>query len=246
MSRAKKPNEERWLTSLIASMIVSIGVLATPAAAALIVDIQPVSVCMDDGTSCGALSYDADELKTFYLNEANITLNILPSRTFNSTTYQTMDDLTEVNNLLFANPSLDPSGPSGFFSSPITLWFANGSAGVSPTLGLAVINGNRAWVDSTLVGVDETVIMAHELGHTLGLQHVFDPANLMFPSDVPGTDLLSLILDSAQKTTIQASQFVYAGTAPIPLPSTLLLLVSGLAALAWRRRQRLDLTPACA
>jgi hypothetical protein len=43
----------------------------------------------------------------------------------------------------------------------------------------------------------ERKVLAHELGHFIGLVHVTDPANLMYPTSLPGGSLSEVTIDDA-------------------------------------------------
>jgi len=184
------------------------------------------------------MSYDATALQSFWLNQAGLSLNILPSRTFDSTTFQTMNDLTELENFLLTNA--DPSGPTNFTSSPITVWFSRGFAG--GPLGLALISGNRIWLDSDDSADLLTLDFAHQLGHALGLQHtaILTGTNLMDSSFAADAQLSDFSLDASQISALLESNFIYNGAVAIPLPATLPLFAGGLTVLGllgWRRKR---------
>jgi hypothetical protein len=200
-----------------------------PARAVPVVEIQPVSICLNDGSSCGSMSYDAAALQSFWLNQAGLTLDILPSRTFNSTTFQTMDNQTELTNFLTTNA--DPNGPVNFTSSPINVWFSQGFAG--GPLGDATISGNRIWLDSDDSTNILTLDFAHQLGHALGLQNdtILTGTNLMDFQFQAGAQLSSFSLDSSQVSALLASQFIRNEAVVTPLPATFPLFAAGLGGL---------------
>jgi hypothetical protein len=222
-----------------AGCALAFGAALGPARASSI-NIQPVSICLDDGTSCGSLAYDATALQNFWQNQAGLTLNILPSRTFNSTTFQTMNNQTELDALLFTN--VDPNAPTNFTSSPITIWF---SSGFTPGLGLQ--GGNRSWVNSDQSTDFMTLIFAHQLGHNLGLVHVVDPSNIMTPVLGSG-GLGEYHLTAQQVSTILGSNLVSADN-PVAVPGPAVgagrpgLIFACSALLWWRRPRRASMTP---
>ncbi len=183
------------------------------------------------------MSYDATALQNFWLNQAGLTLNILPSRTFNSTTYQTMDTQTEVQTFLLTNA--DPNGPTNFTSPPITVWFSHGFGG---DFGLSLIDANRSWIDADNSTTYLTAALAHELGHTFGPGHLDTPSNLMNPALPADVQLSDLVLNGSQVSTVLASNFVHDAPVGVPGPvvgAGLLGLVTGFAAmLAWYRKRR--------
>ena len=91
---------------------VLIGLSAIHAQASLILDLQPVRVCVDDGSNCASPGFNSVALQQFWQSQAGITLNILATRQFNNTAARTMEDSTEVSAFLFASPHPDPSAPS--------------------------------------------------------------------------------------------------------------------------------------
>ena len=63
--------------------------------------------------------------------------------------------------------------------------------------------------------------MAHEIGHNLGLPHITEFENLMQEGGAPNQGER---LNNAQKNAVLASNFA----TPIPVPSGLLLMATGL------------------
>jgi hypothetical protein len=110
-------------------------------------------------------------------------------------------------------------------------------------IGCANSPGNQIVLESVwAAGGLGAELTAHELGHSLGLGHVDDIANLMNPVLMGGTQLTP-----SQMATVVASPLVqsdlfgdFVSITPIlvtPEPATWALVGAGLLALAWRRRR---------
>lgn len=192
---------------------------AGPLHASAIVDVQPVQICLDDGTSCAALTYDSSAVQTFWMAQAGLTINIETPRTFNSTTYQTMDTNGEATGFLTTNPSPDPMGPADFTSSPITLWFSQSS--FTTPFDYAVVGSNRSWISSDVTASLETFLFARAIGSNLGLPDITttDSTDLMITTYSPDSiDLTNFHLNADQVTSAQSSPFVQQASGVSPPP----------------------------
>ena len=170
--------------------------------------IQPIQVCDDSGRTCSAIAFDKQALQSIF-QQADLTLNILPIRSFFNSVYQTIDSIEEGNALLGYQPGvIGPIPDPGIdkTASPLVLnvWFAESSFSPPGVVALAFVDYNRAWVISGLRAEVETLILAHALAHNFGLDHVEHPANLMNEVFSP----INISLDDWQVAIIQASRFV--------------------------------------
>lgn len=211
------------------------------AQADLILDLQPVRICNDGGTSCVASNFNASALKDFWLSEAGITLNILETRQFNSTQSRTMESSAEVTGFLFAAPHADPLAPNPFGGTP-TLWFSEKSfAGAEQ---IAIVGGARGWVATGFLTESlETSFVAQAVGVMLGL-------NLLDPNQFPGnlmsrvlssdTSLENLQLLGVQKNFVLQSTYLREGSliAPVPEPETYGMMLAGLGLIGFMARRR--------
>ncbi len=136
----------------------------------------------------------------------------------------------------------DLAGVGNADANVIDLYFVQIAAGfmeldASFANGLAFLgsNGITAHVGENLPGFTggqnvAARVIAHEIGHNLGLDHIIEAQNLMQAagSPVPGS-----LLNMAQITTARNSSFARA----VPEPSSWLLLATGGAFAAFRRRR---------
>lgn len=209
------------------------------AEASQIVDIQPVQICLDDGSGCSAIGVDTVALQNYWQSNAGITLNFLSTRTFNSSVLNTVESVGEIGAFLTAPASADPLGPTNFSSSPLNFWFSTGTFGGGQ---LALVNGNRSWVSTGFSSSLQTVFMAQALGFNLGLSTLSSgvaPNNLMNPVFTFDTELADLNLLSAQASIAQGSQFLYnAPVSQAPEPAGVLLMLSGLLGLGTLQRRK--------
>lgn len=217
-----------------------------------IVVVQPVQICLNDGTSCAALTYDSANVQSFWSAQAGLTIDLRTPRTFDSTAYQTMDTNSDAVSFLTANPSPDPSGPSNLTSSPITVWFS--LAGFTTPFDYAIVGSNRSWINSNLTSSLETFLLARAIGTNLGLPDITstDSTDLMISTYSPNSaNLTNFHLNSSQATAAQSSSFVQLGTGgffggpppgtvPTPEPPTFgcILLGLGLLLIMEHRRMR--------
>jgi hypothetical protein len=112
-----------------------------------------------------------------------------------------------------------------------------GPLSLNSAAGLAFVGGNGVtqYVGSNLLGFPGgrdviASVVAHEIGHNLGLSHIVEVENLMQASGSPSQGER---LNNAQIQTALGSNL----SVPIPEPSTLPIFAAGLLLLARRRRR---------
>ena len=140
-------------------------------------EVQPIQVCNDDGIVCAQVEL-FETIADKIWHQANIEITFLPFNQLNDSTYLTIDD-DEFADLSF-------SGGAGSFGrhpdstrtqGPLNLWFVDV---IETSIGL--VQFGNAWIglngvlisDDTFDfnnGVGRLDVIAHELGHNLGLRH---------------------------------------------------------------------------
>jgi hypothetical protein len=241
------------LAGLLTCVLSAAGVSAAP----FTLTVQPIQVCQDDGAGCANAARQLYEPETDKIwAQAGIDIQFRPWVSYHQTDYLTVDSLGELSNLFN-----DAGHGATMEASVVSMWFVNTLLPDQGTVfGAATVGGNRVAIADPVFATGRRDTIAHELGHTFGLDHYEENAdagysivlNLMssgvlraipggvddiYPSGA-GLDQLS----PGQVAWALGSTNLDAEVVPTPEPSTLLLLSAGLLSLvmAVRRRRRLS------
>jgi hypothetical protein len=192
--------------------------------------IQPVQVCDDAGAACGnpAQTLFGAVTRAIWL-QADIWFSALPWQT------------------VFSTPLLDATFDEIVARSTpgvLSVWFVDeilDCGGVVEAYGCAAIGGSGVAIANSVFDDRRSDVLAHELGHVLGLGHVLDPFNLMAFGD------LRLVPFGARDvhpvgslSRLDAEQVALARgdprLTPVPEPASIGLILAGAAVWAVRRR----------
>ena len=187
--------------------------------------------------------------------QADIDIEFLPFTTFNSSSYNCIESQNELDNFFSEEGNGKNSDPS-----IINIWFNNtiqlnstSISGYTNGIGSNEILIDKATVDYSLFG-----IIAHEIGHSLGLEHIdrpwegfWDVKNLMSawygaPYGIDSGDIYPdgngyFQLTFEQISIAQSSPYLK-NCSPVPEPATLILIGSGIVSFAVARKKKLRLT----
>lgn len=143
----------------------------------LVLEVQPIQVCDDAGIVCAQVEF-FEAVTDKIWGQAGIDVTFLPVNQLNDSTYLTTDD-DEFFDLSFTGAPGDfgRNPESTDTSGPINLWFVDE---IESAAGL--IQFGNAWIGLNGVLISDDIfdandgdgridVIAHELGHNLGLRH---------------------------------------------------------------------------
>ena len=210
------------------------------------VTVQPIVVSNDDGSQTaeffGTLSQQSSIegfIDTIWA-QAGIDIEFLLPNAWNSTFANSGNPANNnprpTSDLNQVTGDGSTAGVANASSTVINIYFVNIAAGFgllseNSVAGLAFLGGNgiTQYVGSNLLGFSagrEVIgsVVAHEIGHNLGLPHIVEAENLMQSSGQPNQGER---LNASQIATAQSSAFAVPVTV-VPLPGAWVLLLSGL------------------
>ncbi len=208
-----------------------------------IVTVRPIQVCDNAGANCANNAMTLFEAETDKIwAQAGIDISFLPWRTLNSTADLVLG-VGGVNALFTgANKQADAN------ALVISMWFVtsiNDCGGMGPAFGCATISGNRIAIDNDVftfnAGVGRLDTIAHEIGHSLGLDHAGTADFLMRGAGrtIPGA-IGDINPDGAKLDKLSNAERATAMGDPkvvvTPEPASALFVLAG-AGMLWLRRR---------
>jgi len=218
------------------ALILTLVLTALPAVASeLYLTVQPVDVCDDSGAHCAGDQLFSDITNAIWA-QAGITVDFLSMETIDSTLDYSGTALTDT----FLN---DPVALASHFGIDYVYYLP--VAVVADAFGSNVLG--EGYVGEGLAIISDgsfefPSVLAHELGHTLGLSHILTPGDYLMSPVVSTDDVDETVSDifpvgdndqlTSDEITLARQSALLSDTAPTPEPATWLLSLGGLATLA--------------